>query len=189
LLPRPIAGLLHEVKDPRIQGFGVTALKLKTIGEPPRMKKQLALSSMLLAIVLLATNGVAQKGSGGGRSGGKSGGSKESTKGQKAADSSNAELEELTSKLTLTDPQKAQIKTTLDSRDAQLAALKKEKLPKDESKDKSKEIKEATTAKIRTLLTADQQAIFDGSKKKGGKKNKDEASATTTAATPGSPTP
>jgi hypothetical protein len=155
------------------------------------MKKQLALFSMLLAVVLLATSAVAQKGGGGGggKSGGKSGG-RDSTSGQKAADSSNAELENLTSKLTLTDPQKAQTKSALDGRDAQLAALKKEKLPKDESKDKSKEIKDATNQKIRTLLTSDQQKIFDGTMKKSGKKNKDEAqAAATAAATPSSATP
>ena len=156
------------------------------------MKKLPVLLSLLLAATLMATNAVAQKGGGGGGGGKSSGGKssdKMSTKGQKAADSSNAELEDLTSKLTLTDPQKAQVKSMLDARDVQLAALRKEKLPKDESKDKSKAIKDATNAKIRTILTADQQAVFDGSKKKGGKKNKDEATAATPASTQGSPTP
>ena len=146
------------------------------------MKKQLALVSLLLAVALTATNAVAMQkgGGGGGGGGGKSGGGKDSTKEQKTADTSNAELEDLTSKLTLTDPQKAQVKSALDGRDAQLAALKKEKLPKDESKDKSKEIKDAANQKIRTLLTPDQQKMT----KKGGKKNKDEAPETTPAATP-----
>jgi Spy/CpxP family protein refolding chaperone len=160
-----------------------------------QMKKQLAIFSMLLAVVLLATNAVAQKGGGGGGGGGKSGKSsdRESNKDQKIADTSNAELEGLTSKLTLTDPQKAQVKSVLDGRDAQLLALKKQKLDKDESKDKAKEIKDSANTKIRTLLTPDQQAIFDGAKKKGGKKNKgespDSAPAATPAEAPGSPTP
>jgi hypothetical protein len=163
------------------------------------MRKQQAVFSMLLALALLVTNAVAQKGGGGGGGGGggksskSSDGEKESTKAQKAADTSNAELEDLSSKLTLTDPQKAQVKSILDGRDAQMAALKKEKLSKDESKDKSKAIKDAANDKIRTLLTPDQQATFDGTKKKGGKKNKDEATApaptTSPAATQGSPTP
>jgi hypothetical protein len=155
------------------------------------MKKTLALSSLLLAVALMSTQAVAMQKGGGGKSGGKSGGSRDSTKGEKAADTSNAELEDLTSKLTLTDPQKVQVKSTLDARDAQLVALKKEKLPKDESKDKSKEIKDGANVKIRTLLTPDQQATFDGTKKKGGKKNKGEATETAAApaATPVSPTP
>jgi hypothetical protein len=152
------------------------------------MKKHAALLSLVLATTLLATNAVAQKGGGGGggKSGGKSGGSKETTKEQKTADNSNAELEDLTSRLTLTDPQKAQVKSALDARDAQLAAIKKEKLPKDESKEKSTAIKEASNDKIRTLLTPAQQAIFDKTTKKHGGKKKDEAPE---PATPASPAP
>jgi preprotein translocase subunit SecF len=154
------------------------------------MKKGLAISSLLLAVLLMPSNAVAQKGGGGGGGnggGGKSGGSKSSTKNQKTADNSNAELEDLTSKLTLTDPQKAQVKSVLDGRDAQLAALKKEKLPKDESKSKSKDIKSAANDKIRTLLTPDQQSKFDKTIKKGGNKAKDKAPATTPAAVPPPP--
>lgn len=156
------------------------------------MIKQRMLAPLFLAAALLATSAVAQRGGGGGGGGGKSGGKssdKANTREQKASDTSNAELEDLTSKLTLTDPQKAQVKSMLDARDVQLAALKKEKLPKDESKDKSKAIKDASNAKIRAILTPDQQAIFDGAKKKGGKKNKDEAAPATPVTTQGSPTP
>jgi hypothetical protein len=96
----------------------------------------------------------------------------------------------LTSKLTLTDPQKAQVKSVLDGRDTQLATLKKEKLPKDESKSKSKEIKDATNDKIRTLLTPDQQKKFDKTIKKGGNKDKDKTPDASPAATPAPvPTP
>jgi Spy/CpxP family protein refolding chaperone len=157
------------------------------------MKKKFAISSLLLAAILMATNAVAQKGGGGGGGGGgnKSGGSKNSgSKDQKTADTSNAELEDLTSKLTLTDPQKAQVKSILDGRDSQLAALKKEKLPKDESKSKSKEIKDTANDKIRAILTPDQQKIFDKTVKKGNK-NKDKAPTPTAtpAAAAGPPTP
>ena len=158
------------------------------------MKKQRTLVSLLLAASLLATNAVAQTGGGGG-GGGKSSGSKSSdkasTREQKAADASSAELEDLTSKLTLTDPQKAQkgLVHARCPRKFSWRRWKKEKLPKDESKDKSKAIKDATNAKIRTILTPDQQAIFDGGKKKGGKKSKDEAAPALSAATQGSPTP
>ena len=106
------------------------------------MKKQTALFALLLATALMATNAVAQRGGGGGGGGNGGGGggksnsaNKESTKDQKTQDASNAELEDLTSKLTLTDPQKAQVKTILGGRDTQLEALKKEKLPKDERMD------------------------------------------------------
>jgi hypothetical protein len=147
------------------------------------MKKRSALFSLLLAATLVATNALAQKGGGGGGGGGgKSGGSKSSTKEQKTSDNANAELEDLTSKLTLTDPQKAQVKSVLDGRDAQLTALKKQKLPKDESKEKSQGIKEAANDKIRTLLTPQQQAIFDKTMKKGGKKDKGEAPAASPSA-------
>ena len=152
------------------------------------MKKHAALISLVLATALAATNAVAQKGGGGGGGGGggKSGGSgKESTKEQKTADNSNAELEDLSSRLTLTDPQKAQVKSALDARDAQLAALKKDKLPTDESMEKSTTIKEAANDKIRTLLTPAQQVIFDKTTKKHGGKKKDEAPE---PATPASPT-
>jgi len=154
------------------------------------MKKHVALISLVLAIALAATDAGAQKGGGGGggggKSGGNSGGSKETTKEQKTADNSNAELEDLSSRLTLTDPQKAQVKSALDARDAQLEALKKEKLPKDESKEKSTAIKEAANDKIRTLLTPAQQVIFDKTTKKHGGKKKDE---TPEPATPASPAP
>ena len=157
------------------------------------MKKPLAMPFLLLAAILMAAPAIAQKSGGGGGSGGaggnKSGGSMNNSKDLKTADASNAELEDLTSKLTLTDPQKAQVKSALDGRDTQLAALKKEKLPKDEAKGKSKDIKAAANEKIRALLTPDQQKIFDKTIKKGGKKSDDLAPASTPAAAPGSPAP
>lgn len=159
------------------------------------MKKQLALFSLILAVGFLTSNALAVGGGGGG--GGKSSGSKSSqnsTKNEKTADKTNAELGDLASKLTLTDPQKASVKSILDGRDAQLAALKKEKLPKDETKAKSVAIKDMANEKIRTLLTPDQQKIFDRSVRKGGgKKNKEESPAAVStlapAATPASTTP
>jgi Spy/CpxP family protein refolding chaperone len=166
------------------------------------MKKPLALFSLILFVALMSISAEAQRGGGGGGGGmggggngggGKSNSSKQSTRDQKTADTSNAELEDLTSRLTLTDPQKAQVKSTLEARDVQLSALKKEKLPKDESKDKSKDIKDAANQKIRAILTPDQQKIFDASTKKGGKKNKEEnpdaTPATAPAATPAPPAP
>jgi preprotein translocase subunit SecF len=160
------------------------------------MRKPIVLfSSLFLAVVLIAADAVAVPVGGGNSGGGKSGGSKSSssTKNQKQADKSSGELEDLTSKLTLTDPQKAQVKSILDGRDAQITVLKKEKLPKDEAKDKSKVIKEAAEAKIRTILTPDQQKTYDGMTKKGGKKNKEAEPAIAPAATsttaPGSTTP
>jgi hypothetical protein len=162
------------------------------IGEHP-MKKQLTLLSLFLAAVcFLTTNALAVGGGGGGGGGGgsKSSGSKSSqssTKTDKTADKSNAELEDLTSKLTLTDPQKAAVKSILDGRDVQLAALKKQKMPKDEAKAKTTEVRDAANEKIRSLLTPAQQTIFDKTVKHGGKKNKTEAPATASA--PASTTP
>lgn len=136
------------------------------------MKKQPALLSPFLTTAL-ATSAFTQPGGGGDGGGKPNWSNRNSTKEQETEDVSNAQLVDLTSKLTLTGPQKAAVKSTLD---AQLAAPKKEKLPRDETKDKSKALKEAACDKIRTLLTPTQQKIFDKSFKKSGKKEKEKRS-------------
>jgi hypothetical protein len=99
------------------------------------MKKQPALLFPFLATGL-ATSAVTQPGGGGGSGSGESNWSNQNgTKEQETEDVSNP----------------------------QLAAAKKEKLPTDETKDKSKVLKEAAYDKIRTLLTSNQQEIFDKS--------------------------
>ena len=120
------------------------------------MKKQPALLFPFLATGP-ATSAVTQPGGGGGGGSGKSNWSNQNgTKEQETEDVSNV----------------------------QLAAVKKEKLTTDETKDKSKVLKEAAYDKIRTLLTSNQQEIFDKSfKDRQEGKRPEEARALPPAAT------
>jgi Spy/CpxP family protein refolding chaperone len=138
------------------------------------MKKCLVLSTLLLAIGLTGSTALAQSpgttdasaGAKTGKSAGKSGGKSHNSSGR-----ADAQLADLSQKLSLTDDQKTKIKPILDDQSTQIHTLKKDTtVSKDDQKTKSKTIRDASSQKIRALLTPDQQKTFDGISKKGGKK-------------------
>jgi len=140
------------------------------------MKKHLALFAAFFAVVLMASTAIAQttdttstapaattatkakktKGGGGG-----------------ASAKADSDLANLTKTLALTDDQQAKIKPILADESAKIRASKKANAsatPED-SKAKSKVIRDDANQQIRALLTPDQQKTFDStSKKEGGKK-------------------
>jgi protein CpxP len=138
------------------------------------MKKSFALSALLLAFAFIGTSAIAQSPSPAdasapaktGKSAGKSG-----TKSHGSSGRADAELSDLSQKLSLTDDQKAKIKPILDDQSTKIHALKKDTtMAKDDQKANSKTIRDASSQKIRGLLTPDQQKTFDGMSKRGGKK-------------------
>ena len=148
------------------------------------MKKHLAIFATALAVILAAPHASAQ-GSGSGQSSGstttqaaptsdastttttKKG---KSTGVKKTSGRADSELADLSTKLTLTDDQKAKIKPIIDDKEAKIHTVKMAKTTSpDDQKAKNKEIREAADAQIRALLTPDQQKTFDESKK-GSKK-------------------
>lgn len=77
-------------------------------------------------------------------------------------------LEFLTKALSLTDDQKTQIKPILDDQQAQMKALRDDtSLDREAKMPKMREIMESTDAKIKPILTADQQKKFDEMKQRG----------------------
>jgi len=157
------------------------------------MKKQLALFSMLLALVLLAPSAFAQdtttapaattpdttapvpvtppaKKS-------KASGVK------KTSGRADTEMADLTTELNLTDDQQAKIKPIVADELAKIHSAKKATTGStDDEKANSKKIRTDANAQIRALLTPDQQKTFDASAKKS-KKSKDAAPAATPAPT------
>jgi Spy/CpxP family protein refolding chaperone len=138
------------------------------------MKKCLVPATLLLAIGLMGSTALAQSpsttdasaGVKTGKSAGKSGGKSHNSSGR-----ADAELADLSQNLSLTDDQKAKIKPILDDQSTQIHTLKKDTtLSKDDQKTRSKTIRDASSQKIRALLTPDQQKTFDGISKKGSKK-------------------
>jgi len=143
------------------------------------MKKCLVFSTLLLSIGLMGSTVLAQSpgttdassGAKTGKSAGKSGGKSHSSSGR-----ADAQLADLSQKLSLTDDQKAKIKPILDDQATQIHSLKKDTtISKDDQKAKSKTIRDASSPKIRALLTPDQQKTFDAMPKKGGKKKQEPA--------------
>lgn len=119
------------------------------------MKKQLALAALLAATLAFAPSGFAQKKS-------------KASGATKASGHSDKELAELTTKLTLTDDEKAKIKPILDDEVAKLHTIKMDKaLSDDDKKAKTKPVRDDANKQIRALLTPDQQKLFDA---KGGEK-------------------
>ena len=149
------------------------------------MKKQLALFSMLLALVLLAPSAFAQdtttapaattapvpvtppaKKS-------KASGVK------KTSGRADTEMADLTTELNLTDDQQAKIKPIVADELAKIHSAKKATTGStDDEKANSKKIRTDANAQIRALLTPDQQKTFDATPKKA-KKSKDAAPAPT----------
>jgi hypothetical protein len=90
---------------------------------------------------------------------------------KKTSGRADSELADLTTKLSLSDDQKAKIKPIIDDKEAQIHKVKMAKTtPEDEQKAKNKVIREAANTKIRAILTPDQQKTFDAESKKSGKK-------------------
>jgi Spy/CpxP family protein refolding chaperone len=82
--------------------------------------------------------------------------------------SPEARLEQLDKELTLTADQKTKITAILEKARDEMQAV-----PKEERKEKMPDMMKAQNAKIRAVLTAEQQAKFDAMPQGGqGKKNK-----------------
>jgi len=89
---------------------------------------------------------------------------------KKTSGRADAELADLSTKLTLTDDQKAKVKPIIDDKEAKMHTVKMAKTGSDDDKKaKTKEIRVAADAQIRALLTPDQQKTFDTEKKSGKK--------------------
>lgn len=72
------------------------------------------------------------------------------------------QLKSLTDRLTLTADQQAKIKPILEDRSTQMQALMKDdSLSQDDRRAKARSIQEATTGKIRDVLTDDQKKKYD----------------------------
>jgi Spy/CpxP family protein refolding chaperone len=90
---------------------------------------------------------------------------------KKSSGRADSELADLSTKLTLTDDQKAKIKPIIDDKEAKIHTVKMAKSTSpDDQKAQNKVIRENANTQIRALLTADQQKTFDEQSKKGGKK-------------------
>jgi Spy/CpxP family protein refolding chaperone len=91
---------------------------------------------------------------------------------KKSAGRADTELADLSTKLTLTDDQKAKIKPIIDDKEAKMHTVKMNKTGSDDDKKaQTKVIRTAADTQIRALLTPDQQKIFDTEKKKSAKKD------------------
>jgi len=139
--------------------------------------KYLALFSMILAFVLIAPHASAQDtattAAAPGTTATKSTTKKSKSTGvAKTAGRADSELADLSTKLTLTDDQKAKIKPIIDDKEAKIHVIKKSTTGSaDDSKSKTEAIRTSANTQIRALLTPDQQKIFDSTEKKGGKKS------------------
>jgi Spy/CpxP family protein refolding chaperone len=90
---------------------------------------------------------------------------------RKTSGRADSELADLSTKLNLTDDQKAKIRPILDDKVAKIHTVKMDKTGSaDDQKAKNKVIRESSDAQVRALLTPDQQKTFDETSKKGGKK-------------------
>jgi len=125
------------------------------------MKKQYVPATFLLALLAFAPSGFAQKKGGAGKS----------------SSRADAQLADLTTKLALTDDEKAKIKPILDDEAAKIHVIKMDKaLSVDDKKAKTKPIREDASKQIRAALTSDQAKTYDtiskkgDGEKKGGKK-------------------
>jgi Spy/CpxP family protein refolding chaperone len=122
------------------------------------MKKQCMLAALVVAFLVTAPGGLAQKPSGN----------------AKPVSHADAHLATLSTKLTLTPDQKSKIKPILDGESAKIDTVKMDKTLSDVNrKAKIKPIRDDADKQIRTVLTPDQQKIYDGMSKKaesGGQK-------------------
>ena len=138
------------------------------------MKKQYVVVA-LLAILAIAPSGFAQK--------------KAKTSGAASAHA-DAELADLTTKLSLTDDEKAKIKPILDDEAAKIHAVKMDKTASDDDKKaKTKPIRDDASKQIRAALTPDQAKTYDTIAKKGGDGEKKHGGKKATAAPTTTPSP
>lgn len=130
------------------------------------MKKFLALTCFLLAFCLAAPHAFAQDATTGTSTTGKPATKKSKSTGVKKTEGrSDSELADLSTKLNLTDDQKAKIKPILDDQTAKIHQVKMSKVgTPDDQKAKSKQIREDASKQIRAVLTPDQQKTYDGDK-------------------------
>jgi Spy/CpxP family protein refolding chaperone len=129
------------------------------------MKKLLAILCFLVAFSLVAPHAFAQDASTTAAMPGKSTKGSKSSGVKKTSGRADSELADLSTKLTLTDDQKAKIKPILDDQTAKIHQVKMSKVgTSDDQKAKTKQIREDAATKIRALLTPDQQKLYDGEK-------------------------
>ena len=135
------------------------------------MKKLLTVFPILLGLVLAVPYASSQDASTSSSTATKSTKSAKKTKASAASAKADTELADLSTKLNLTDDEKAKIKPILDDETAKIHAVKMQKLgSKDDEKAKTKVIRDAANTQIKAVLTPDQQKLFDGDSKKGSKK-------------------
>jgi|GEM_PF-2407697 len=135
------------------------------------MKKQYVLAALLVGLAL-APSGFAQKKS-------------KASGASKSSAHADAKLADLTTKLTLTDEEKAKIKPILDDESAKIHVVKMDKsLSDDDKKAKTKPIREDATKQIRAVLTPQQATIYDTIAKKGGKDGEKKHGGKKSAAAP-----
>ena len=114
--------------------------------------KKLSLALLALALLAPATMFAQPPGPGGDQRGG----------GRRHMPSVDDQLDELSSKLKLTDAQKPQVKAILqDQRDQMKQVMDNSSGSREDNRSKMREIHEASVGKIRDLLTDDQKAKFD----------------------------
>jgi hypothetical protein len=134
------------------------------------MKKLLAIFPVMLGLILAVPPASAQDASTP-TTATKSAKSSKKTKASASSAKADSELADLSTKLNLTDDEKAKIKPILDDETAKIHSIKMEKLgSKDDEKAKTKVIRDAANTQIRAMLTPDQQKLFDSDSKKGSKK-------------------
>lgn len=139
------------------------------------MKKLLAIFPIMLGLILVVPHASAQDASSATPAATATTKATKTTKKAKSGGASAAkadsELADLSTRLTLTDDEKARIKPILDDETAKIHAIKMAKTGNsDDQKAKTKVIRDAANTQIRAVLTPDQQKTFDSDSKKGGKK-------------------
>lgn len=139
------------------------------------MKKLLAIFPIMLGLVLVVPYASAQDASSATPAATATTKATKTTKKAKSGGASAAkadsELADLSTRLTLTDDEKAKIKPILDDETAKIHTIKMAKTgSKDDEKAKTKVIRDAANTQIRAVLTPDQQKAFDNAPKKGSKK-------------------
>ena len=147
------------------------------------MKKHLALSAALFAVILMASSAIAQdttSTAGTPPTAPAKAAKKGKSSGGGAAGKADADLAVLTKELALTDDQQAKIKPILADQSAKIRASKRASTGSaDDAKAKPKAIREDANKQINALLTPDQQKIFAASSKRGGGKKSEPAAAPT----------
>jgi periplasmic protein CpxP/Spy len=94
----------------------------------------------------------------------------------------NRQIEMLTKKLSLTDDQKTKVEAVFKDQMSQMTALRKnEDMAEDDRRTQMMAIRKTSAAKIRALLTSDQQTIFDTLPAMGGQRGKKKSESETPA--------